>query len=245
MPKSKLRNDENLPDEDFGVETAKSELVRRLRLAVRQSGGATAAAAKSGVALGTLNNYLRGVNEPKASVLAKLAGALGYSVDWILELSDEPRARRDQHPAQPQTTVAAHDIVMLEHLSFSASAGTGALVLNDLGQTYPVRADLLQRLNLRQDHACMIEAVGLSMFPTIRDREILLVDKSSAARDLIRDGDIYLFTVDNEAYIKRLRREPGQWIMVSDNHEMFPPRPIPQGEHFAVIGRVCWGAHEL
>lgn len=248
MAKSELRNNDGADGDDFGVGQEKSELVRRLRLMVDESGGNTAVAAKSGIALGTLNNYLRGVNEPKASALAKLAGTLGFSVDWLLELSDEPRPRSEWTvPAQPQTPTATSllDYVLIERLTFGASAGNGAIVLNDLGKTFPVSRELLDRLSLRADQLCMVESVGISMLPTIDDRDILLIDKSENARQMIRDGEIYLFTIDSEAYIKRLRREPGQWIMVSDNHELYPPKAIPRGEHFAIIGRVCWGAREL
>lgn len=232
------------PEAQFRVPKPKSGFSCRLVQAINEAGGVEAVALKSGIPRGSLYNYYRGVHEPKASALAKIAAAIDVSTDWLLNLSDSPRHGVTPRVQSQRASLIA-DNVMIGQLSFAASEGNGILVLTDLGKTFPVRPELLDRLDLQPEHTCMVEAVGTSMLPTIRDREVLLVDKSEAARSPIREGDIYLFTVDNEAFIKRLRRDPGQWIMVSDYQELFPPRPIPKGEHIAIIGRVCWGAHEL
>lgn len=211
-------------------------------------------ATKLEIAASTLKNIESGLNVPNGETLLRYA-ALGFNPGWILTGIGDMRLgpasqwqgqTQDSRPAGFAEAPAPWDgLVMVERLAFSASAGNGALVLDELGPSFPVRRELLVRLGLRPEHTCMVEAVGLSMVPTIQDRDVLLVDTSPAARELIREGEIYLFTIDSEAYIKRLRRDVGQWVMVSDNQELFPPRAIPKGEHVQIIGRVCWGARAL
>jgi hypothetical protein len=56
----------------------------RLKLAVAHGGGNKAVAAKSGVKLGSLNNYLRLVNAVPATAAAAIARACAVSIDWLL-----------------------------------------------------------------------------------------------------------------------------------------------------------------
>lgn len=210
----------------------------------------SALAEKIDLSVSTLKKIEADGNVPGGETLLRYA-SLGFNPGWILTgiggmRLDGHRQWQSQSQAATGTNEETPEgVVMVEQLAFSASAGNGAMVLDDLGPSFPVQPELLRRLGLRPEHTRMVEAVGSSMLPTIQDREMLLVDTSPAARELIRDGDIYLFTIDSEAYLKRLRRDLGQWIIVSDNHEHFPPRPIPKGERFEIIGRVCWGAREL
>lgn len=252
MANSELRNENYDEAADFGVDEPKSEFVRRLKQAVEQAGGNQAVASKSGVPLGSLNNYLRGVNEPKASVLAKLAAATGRSMDWLLALGPTPSeagamraGMRLSSKAGGDLAVLVDSIVNIERLAFAGSAGTGALVIEEMGDMAPVAKDLLQRLHLRPEHARVLDAVGNSMLPTIHNGDPLIVDVSPDARTRIWDDAIYAFTIGDEAFIKRLRREPGQLMMVSDNAESFPARPVPAGEPFRIIGRICWVGHQL
>jgi transcriptional regulator with XRE-family HTH domain len=62
-----------------------SDLVERLREAVRRGGGNKAVAERAGIKLGSLNNYLRRVtlNVP-ADAIAKIAHACGVEAKWLL-----------------------------------------------------------------------------------------------------------------------------------------------------------------
>ena len=70
---------------DFADPTTISEIVERaarLRQAVAASGGNKAVSARSGVPLGTLNNYLGG-RDMKASPLVALAEATNVRLEWL------------------------------------------------------------------------------------------------------------------------------------------------------------------
>jgi transcriptional regulator with XRE-family HTH domain len=60
------------------------DLVERLKLAVRLGGGNKVVAAKSGVKLSTLNNYLRSVARIPAQAATKIATACNVRIDWLL-----------------------------------------------------------------------------------------------------------------------------------------------------------------
>lgn len=239
MPNSKDRNAAEGSEDDFGLPNSKSEVIERLRQAVEEAGGNQAVAARSGVPLGTLNNYVRGVNEPKVMALARIMAACGKSLDWLFDFPGQRPLPQSRAPEPPS------DIVYIERLAFSGSAGAGTLVIQEAAGTAPVPKSLLERLHLRPDYARMLDSVGNSMLPTIHDGDPLIVDISPDAKTRISDDAIYAFTIGDEAFIKRLRREPGQLMMVSDNAAHFPPRAVPAGEPFRIIGRICWGAREL
>lgn len=237
---------------EFRVSEANSEFRARLRAAVDDAGGVDAVAAKSGVPRGSLYSYINTPREPKASALAKIAAATGRSMDWLLAIGAPPSEAGVMEAGVPlssksggQLAALVDSIVNIERLAFAGSAGPGSLVLQEAGDMSPVPKALLQRLHLKPEHARVLEAVGNSMLPTIHDGDPLIVDVSPAARSRIADDAVYAFTIGDEAYIKRLRREPGQLMMVSDNAESFPARPVPAGEPFVIIGRICWVGHEV
>lgn len=243
MQQMKSEDRNSAPDDrdDFVVRGLDSEIIERLRTAIRDAGGNKAVSEKSGVALSTLNGALAGKNQPRASAMAAIAAATGRSLDWLMKLSDSP----SRASAQDAVVSPMDDLVHVERLAFAGSAGTGSLVIQETAGSVPVARHLLQRLHLRPEYARMLDATGDSMLPTIADGDPLLLDISADARSRVVDNKIYAFTIGNEAFLKRLRREPGQLMMVSDNVDLFPARPIPAGEPFRIIGRVRWGAREL
>lgn len=77
--------------------------------------------------------------------------------------------------------------------------------------------------------------IGDSMYPTIADRDVILIDRS---RDVIRINDqIWVVAASGIGMVKRVRVEgDGQVVLLSDN-EHVPPYPVAQDE-LTVIGRV-------
>lgn len=52
-----------------------------------------------------------------------------------------------------------------------------------------------------------------------------MMDVSPDTRGQVLDNSIYALPVGDEAFLKRLRREPGRLIIISDNRDNFPERP--------------------
>ena len=66
------------------------EVAERLRQAVRAAGGNRAVAERSGVALATVNNYVRPRGGLKMRPLAALAKACGVSLEWLVTGEQPP-----------------------------------------------------------------------------------------------------------------------------------------------------------
>ncbi|GLK85728.1 XRE family transcriptional regulator [Ancylobacter defluvii] len=236
-----LGSDEPQSGSEIRVSEPKSEFQGRLVQAIDGAGGVDAVAAKSGVPRGSLYNYYRGVHEPKASALARIASATGSSVDWLLSLAEAPVVTEGLAQAQ---SFQDDRFVDVQRLTFRASAGLGAMIVKEAEGTAPVRRDLLASLGLRPQWARVLDSAGDSMSPTIMDGDKLLIDVSPDAASRFIDGKIYVFTVGDESFVKRLHRAPGKLIMASDN-PVYPERDVPQAEPFAIVGRVRWVEHEV
>lgn len=71
----------------------------RIRLARKRAGlNQAALAERLGVSQPAVANWESGVHDPRRVVLAKLADALGTSLDWLADGARSP-AERDKHPA--------------------------------------------------------------------------------------------------------------------------------------------------
>ncbi|MCP5380685.1 MAG: S24 family peptidase [Novosphingobium sp.] len=82
---------------------------------------------------------------------------------------------------------------------------------------------------------CWSHGIGDSMYPTIGDRDVLLIDRS---RDTIRVNDqVWVLSVSGIGMVKRVRVEAnGKVVLLSDN-EHVPEYPVGEDE-LTVIGRV-------
>jgi len=190
-----------------------------------------------GISLRTYSRYVSGGGAPNLAQLEHLIG-LGCAIAWLLTGVGVDGQSQSQ-------SFAPTDAIEIECLAFRASAGNGALVVDSTGGKATIRREVLERLNLRPEHARLLHADGDSMLPTIHHGDPLIIDVSPAARASAIDNKVYVFTIGEEAYVKRLRREPGRLVMISDNRENFPERPVPEGEPFRIVGRVKWGEREL
>lgn len=195
------------------------------------SGGNVSRFAKfCGLSESNIRMWINGPSKPSLDKAIQIVKACGVSLDWLF-LDQEPEVREE-----PNTTLVAR-------YSVKAPIESGVLVLSDNEGHEPVFRDLLMRLGLSEQQARFLRACGDSMLPTIADGDPLIVEAS--AGDII-DGRIYVFTIGDGAYVKRLRRGPGKLIMISDNPD-WPTREeaIPPDEHFQLIGRVRWVGRTL
>jgi hypothetical protein len=86
---------------DFGVRGLDSEIIKRLKEAIRDAGGNKAVSERSGIPLSTLNDALAGNTDIRSSNLVALARAVGKSLDWIMlgEARTAPHAGFAEPPA--------------------------------------------------------------------------------------------------------------------------------------------------
>uniref|UniRef100_B8DJI7 Putative phage repressor n=1 Tax=Nitratidesulfovibrio vulgaris (strain DSM 19637 / Miyazaki F) TaxID=883 RepID=B8DJI7_NITV9 len=89
----------------------------------------------------------------------------------------------------------------------------------------------------------LMDVVGDSMEPEIRDGDTVLVDR--ATEDL-RFGQVYAVGLEDAVLVKRVMRTPDGLALVSDNPAYSPIRVRgDELEQFRVIGRVVWLCREI
>ncbi len=145
------------------------------------------------------------------------AGSSDHSVKAVK--SANPKDTPPVSPARIQRELP------LFHLA--ASAGTGEYLDGDaydmviVGSEVPDSASFGIRLN------------GDSMTPRYLDGQIVWVHRTTE----LMDGDIGIFSLDGEAYCKRLHKEKGRIELLSIN-PAYRPIPIKEGSDFRIYGRV-------
>lgn len=89
----------------------------------------------------------------------------------------------------------------------------------------------------------LMDVVGDSMEPEIRDGDTVLVDRSA---ETLRFGHIYAVGFEDAVLVKRVLRTPEGLALVSDNPAYGPIRIRgDEVEQFRVIGRVVWLCREI
>ncbi|MBG0789500.1 MAG: helix-turn-helix transcriptional regulator [Desulfovibrionaceae bacterium] len=88
----------------------------------------------------------------------------------------------------------------------------------------------------------LMEVVGNSMEPEIREGDMVLIDQS---RSDVLSGGIYAVGVEDTVMVKRVERLPGTLVLRSDNVDYSPIHLSgDELENVRVIGRVLWSSRE-
>lgn len=244
---SELRNSHSEEAENFELGTAKFEIAARLREVIRRAGGNQAVAAKSGVPLGTVNNYVRGVSDAKAASLGAIARACGVSLDWLV--FDGPEVPQVQSQSMVvagsgvEPAVSREDFAFLPRYAGAAAAGYGRTAeADEITEMLAFRRDWLRRIGINPAQAFLLVADGDSMTPTIPDGALMLVDGSIKEPRDIKNGNIYVIVRSGTVIVKRVQfRIDDSVVLISDN-AMYERETISREEmndlHFA--GRVVW-----
>lgn len=131
------------------------------------------------------------------------------------------------------------DCITIEHIHINPSCGAGTVVLTEADVT-PVKIgrEIIKNIwNSKPENLKIFKACGDSMQETITDNDLLLIDVSKTD---FRNGGIFLLTINNDWYIKRLRlRITGELDIISDNKSYPIETLTPETTHeIKIIGRV-------
>lgn len=190
-----------------------------------------------GKSMSRIRGYEQGKLIPLPS-MAALAAETEFPLDWLVT----GRAQERRPPLVPGQLEELED-VPLQKLAFRPAAGHGTLVLDEQADYVRFPRAILRRHDIKEQNARLMESSGESMYPTIADRDLLLVDISSTE---IIEGKVYVFSIGGEAYVKRLRRMNGKVFMFSDNRELFPePEAVPENQPFKIHAQVKWTGRSL
>lgn len=87
-------------------ERDQSGLTERIRLCAKAVGSGDVLATRAGIPRRTLENYLSGRSEPKATALLGIAKSAGFSLDWLIA-GEGPMRRDEPGPPPASQDIAA------------------------------------------------------------------------------------------------------------------------------------------
>lgn len=242
------------------IEEIRAAFAARLKTALSASDipswGAGARLAKlAGVTPKASSKWLNGESMPGGAKMLALASALKVRVEWLEygrgEMQEgaipEPRPLSAQPagiPAFPTEDDAEDAYVHIKQYSALLSAGPGhANEHVEARGTLAFKREWIRYMGVNPKNLKAIYAEGLSMAPTINNRDVLLVDESRVEPV---DGQVFaLFSENKGAIVKRLIFSDLEgWIIRSDNPDKvrFADLKIPNGDihEHRILGRVIW-----
>lgn len=211
--------------------------------ALRMSMGLTRAAFAD--ALGTnqdkIKNIETGRQRADHEILAMLRQV--YAVD-LNHLVGAPAGEGQILPKSPQPQA---EFIPIAHFTAAASAGHGSLVQDETPDTtYAYSRAFLERRGLKPDQLAVISVKGDSMVPDLYEGDKILVDCATVDPDQIIDGQIYVVTLDDMLYVKRIQHVPKRRLVLSSSNPVYQPITVESGDTDSVriIGRVVSSSHE-
>ncbi|MEC4239122.1 LexA family transcriptional regulator [Pseudomonas sp. DSV-1] len=209
----------------------------------------------------TVSQYMNGKVALNLDALVKLARVLDFEPSEVSPtLADGVRMHvstsvaRESDASTPLPGPADIDGDLDERYAFipqydaKAAAGLGSENAHvEIRSTLAFKRDWLRMKGVNPQSLIVIYAEGESMWPTINDRDVLLVDRSRVEPT---SKHIYVLTsTDKGTIVKRLiQTAMGDWIIRSDNNdEEYPDRTLSRSEfnEHHILGRVIWRGGDL
>ncbi len=228
-----------------------TDAAKRISSAVEKAGGATAVSRRSRVPVQSIRRYMAG-REMRRSALEALADACDVPVLWLATgrgpNENEPRAATMTLIPQGDTqgdafTVPLTNYVPIKRYDVQASAGQGALVIEELSGGYLAFEEkfLRQTLGRRRQDLVAVEAAGDSMEPAIHDGDLLVVDVTVQE---IQSSRVYVLSVNGELLVKRLSLRLDGSVTVRSDNAKYPEETVTPSERngLRIVGQVVYQA---
>ncbi|MEO0589072.1 MAG: S24 family peptidase [Pseudomonadota bacterium] len=197
-----------------------------------------AIAREAGVAKTTINRPFNGSATTRLSgnTIEKLRKAFPQFPAWVSTVRSTGMPFDHQFDQRSvDLTQGSQDALEIPMLELAYGMGGAFLDGDERGALKRFPAAFVRAFtNAPADKLAFAHGIGDSMFPTIGDRDILLIDRS---RDDIRISDqIWVLAVGGIGMVKRVRLDFGSVKLLSDNQTV-PEYTVAEDE-LTIIGRV-------
>lgn len=177
-------------------------------------------------------------------------------VGVALEAWDHYKAMRDANSSQTVTPLPEGSdedeldgrYAYVPQYDAKAAAGLGSENPHvEIRSTLAFKREWLRVKGAKPEQLIVIYAEGESMWPTINDGDVLLVDRSHIDP---ADGQVFVMAGSDGVIVKRLvQGSLGQWVLRSDNGDKdeYPDRYHlrSNGNEHRIIGKVIWRGGDL
>lgn len=180
-----------------------------------------------------ITDICKGRAKPSFEYLVTLSNKFNLSLDWLIK--GEGRLENID------TFSSNNDFVYVPRYDVHASAGYGALIQSEQVVDFLAfkREWIAFDLRLDPTQLALITVEGDSMYPTIQNGDLILVDMNQY--QLKREA-IYVLRIEGALMAKRVQRRPeGGFNIISDNKN-YPPFSVSryEADSLQVLGRVVW-----
>lgn len=186
--------------------------------------------------LNTLQNLIGFT--PKQSDIGKILN-MGYSTingryQRDSDFSDEEIEKIEEHYGISLRGGDNNSVELNFYPDVFASCGTGCTVFQESAEKISISKDSITDYSSNATYS-VITAEGSSMYPLIFDGDKVILKHWQGEQ--IIDDKVYLFSYNNELFIKKLVKNIDQIIIKSENKE-YQNRVITPNDTFKIIGRV-------
>ncbi|EGQ4137933.1 transcriptional regulator [Staphylococcus pseudintermedius] len=208
---------------------------------------------RTGIGRNSISDYLNGKYEAKQDKVFELAKALNVNEAWLMgfdisknrEIENSitsiydkltpPRQKRVLDFANEQLNeqnnkvlhINSHNVISEEVAVYGyASAGTGETLIDGVEFTTQYNGHI-------PNHDFALQVNGDSMEPMFEDKEIIFIDKTKQ----INSGQIGIFVIDGEAYLKKVFISDKGIRLVSLNSK-YPDLHFDSSHDIKVAGKV-------
>ena len=115
----------------------------------------------------------------------------------------------------------------------AVSAGTGNFLVDGPKETIQLTKDIIP-----ESASFGVKISGDSMEPEFEDGQIAWVLK----QDILENGEIGIFYLNGDAYIKKLQEDKNGVFLISLN-EKYSPIPVGENDRFDILGKVVGKNH--
>lgn len=178
--------------------------------------------------------------EPKQADLCKILditrATMSYRAKNNSEFSLEEISKIEKHYAINLNSGLNDNCVDIDYFeNVYASCGLGAKVFDETTQKLTVPKSMIENYSKGHKYS-VINSKGDSMTPYLQDGDKLVVEHWEGSQ--IVDNRIYVFSYDNEIFVKRLIKNVTQIVIKSDN-PMYKPIEIDgKDKKFSIIGQI-------
>ena len=213
---------------------------------------------ETGINQSTISGWKNKNRIPPADRAAKIARALGVSVEFLVfgDSFDEDEDETTEHlcpatqevkapfltPSQKVYTLSTNQkVVNIPIWDQKVSAGHGEYLIEEFKpeRVLPVLERLVARYEREKLH--VVEVKGDSMTGI----QLFGGDLVVFAKDYIESDGIYVISINDEAYVKRLEFDPmNDQIVVHSENKKYQPKVIPaNSENVRIEGKVIGWYH--
>ncbi len=214
-------------------------LSQRIRLCAERAGSGEALARGSGIPRRTLETYLSGQAEPKASRLAAIARAAGVSVHW-LATGEGPMS-----PSEENGGV----LLPLPSLEASGPAGVKEETPPYGHGELALGSALLRELGLSGQPLAAHRVEDDTMTPTLQPGDLVvvaLIDQADGDPPPIREG-IHLVKLAGRLHFKRLQADGRGGLLLRCDNPAYETLHLDAAEAagLEIVGRAVWYGRAL